>query len=223
MDDILIRFFKYLRNTENSLNKAKNVLAMKKKFNKCSYSKGNLLQNAYLCITCEKEVGICAGCYLNCHKTHEVIELGPKNNFRCCCGLGTTDCKLTSIKKVNNNPFFHNFTGKFCVCDTKDSENRDSDMHLCINCFDWFHASCIQIYNDCHNLADKKYHQANAPIIPKDTDNYFFVCESCLQDYLYIPSLYLAYIALEKSVQLNFDHQRTCIVKYPYHVFIHKS
>lgn len=57
---------------------------------KCSYEKGYITQEIYVCLTCSKEkdtfAGICVGCAYKCHDQHEVENLYFKRNFRCDCG-----------------------------------------------------------------------------------------------------------------------------------------
>jgi len=57
---------------------------------KCTYEKGYITQEIYLCLTCAKEKnslsGMCVGCAYKCHENHEVENLHFKRNFRCDCG-----------------------------------------------------------------------------------------------------------------------------------------
>ena len=134
--DVLIRFFQNLRNHEKSTRRARDRLSLTEECNHCTYQEGYILQNIYLCKTCNIEQGICTGCYMHCHKNHEVIELGPKKNFRCDCGLKAVNCLLYPEKSKNANSYNHNFRGRFCLCDIEDSDNRESDMYMCVGCFD---------------------------------------------------------------------------------------
>jgi E3 ubiquitin-protein ligase UBR7 len=57
---------------------------------KCTYEKGYITQEIYICITCTKEknsiTGMCVGCAYKCHENHDVTNLHFKRNFRCDCG-----------------------------------------------------------------------------------------------------------------------------------------
>jgi hypothetical protein len=87
-----------------------------------------------------------------------------------------------------------------------------------VGCFDWFHEDCIQIYNDCHNFAAKKFHSKDFPVIPKDLENFFFLCEKCLNSNIFIVNKFRKYFALESQVQ-----EFKTVEKYPYHVFISRK
>lgn len=58
--------------------------------NECTYSKGELRQPLFACLTCSKEsgsdIGVCYSCSIQCHSTHELVELFTKRNFACDCG-----------------------------------------------------------------------------------------------------------------------------------------
>ena len=220
--DVLIRFFRSLRVNEASTAQAHKSLAASEDFNHCTYVRGYIEQSVFICKTCKTHLGFCGGCCLHCHAGHEVVELGPKKNFRCDCGLGPTACVLNPEKYPNSNSYNHNFLGRFCLCDREDSEDtRESDMHMCVSCYDWFHTSCIRIYNDCHNLAPRKLHQENIPILPEDTTQYFFLCESCVQENLYVPAFYGKYIHLERPVDST-PHCHVEVQRYPYHMFVER-
>lgn len=71
----------------------------------CTYTKGALRQPIFACLTCSKEnggteIGVCYLCSIQCHSTHELVELFSKRKFVCDCGttrMATTRdgyCKL---------------------------------------------------------------------------------------------------------------------------------
>lgn len=64
---------------------------------KCTYEKGYITQEIYVCLTCAKEkntiTGMCVGCAYKCHENHEVENLHFKRNFRCDCG-NSNYCKF---------------------------------------------------------------------------------------------------------------------------------
>lgn len=219
-NDVLIRFLRNLSLEQRSLANSENDSVSDTSLLFCTYTLGYTEQNIYTCKTCGILSGICLGCCYNCHDGHEIIDIGPKKDFRCDCGLSKTPCKLFPHKTANHNNYCHNFVGRFCVCDAFDCESsRESDMHLCIGCYDWFHESCIQIYNDCHNFAAKKFHQINFPIVPDDTQDYFFLCEKCVNQHIFIVNKFRNYFSLEKAEELAWES----VDRYPYSVFIHKD
>ncbi|OMJ22612.1 Protein mlo2 [Smittium culicis] len=74
--------------------------------------------------------GICYGCSISCHSSHDVIELFSKRDFCCDCGtnrLKTTGVSGCSLKKKvfnissitnNKNKYTHNFWGYYCSYST---------------------------------------------------------------------------------------------------------
>lgn len=219
-NDVLIRFFRNLSLSQGVNREDPGEGITDNSLLYCTYTLGYTEQNIYNCKTCGVLSGICLGCCYNCHEGHEIIDIGPKKDFRCDCGLSKTPCNLFPYKTDNQNNYCHNFVGRFCVCDAYDCEaSRDSDMHLCIGCYDWFHQSCIQIYNDCHNFAAKKFHQKNFPIVPENVQEYYFLCQKCLNSNLFLVNKFRNYFSLENPSE-NFY---SSVEFYPYSVFIQKS
>ncbi|KAH6573079.1 hypothetical protein BASA60_006247 [Batrachochytrium salamandrivorans] len=128
-------------------------------FSVCSFSKGYVLQKVYSCKTCAQDagrsVGVCYGCFVSCHTTHEVVELFQRRNFRCDCGtkgLDTIACTLNdltlptakSLQINDGNAYNRNFEGIFCIClEAYDPEVETRTMFKCVICEDWFHDQCI--------------------------------------------------------------------------------
>lgn len=57
----------------------------------CTYIKGELRQQVYACLTCSRAngnvpIGVCYSCSIQCHSTHDLVELFTKRNFVCDCG-----------------------------------------------------------------------------------------------------------------------------------------
>lgn len=211
--------------------KAKELISSSEE-GKCSYEKGYITQEVYLCKTCNKSSsgsGICVGCYLDCHIDHEVAELGPKRNFRCDCGTPRISgkCNFAGKKEENkDNLYNHNFLGKFCVCSQEDNEDRECEMFMCVGCFDWFHSDCIKLSNDCHNHSESRAEVI--PSIPENANDYFFMCFKCLRDFKFIPAAYVESIYFDQAVKRM--RSEGCPLQgkeldkeYPYHVFIEKS
>lgn len=127
---------------------------------KCTYFQGYVKRQAlYSCLSCVPEaknnqnlaVGLCLACSLNCHDSHEVVELYTKRNVRCDCGVksGSVECQLETTKKINGaqpnekNKYNQNFSGNYCICHRPYPDPEDSiedEMIQCIVCEDWYHS-----------------------------------------------------------------------------------
>lgn len=122
-------------NTVTAVEYLENQLALEKeaaailpgKFESCTFKLGFIRQAVYACKTCSaldpaNPAGMCYGCSIACHADHEVLELFPKRNFRCDCGLknkfGGNTCELDMDSKVatrnEDNTYNHNFLGRYC-------------------------------------------------------------------------------------------------------------
>ena len=200
---------------------------------KCSYSKGYIIQEVFLCRTCtinEEGSGICVGCYLSCHLDHDIAELGPKSNFQCDCGNTRMKNKCNFTQKSESNPenlYNQNFKGKFCICGKEDSDDRECEMYMCIGCYDWFHSDCITLSNNLHNHSN--IHEEIIPAIPTELlIHYFFICCKCVNKWKFIPNAYKEYLYFEGAVKRS-RNQEECPLEnkddfkeYPYHVFLKK-
>ncbi|KAG2172209.1 hypothetical protein INT43_004750 [Umbelopsis isabellina] len=127
------------------------------KFENCTFKLGPIRQAVYACKTCSDldpahPAGMCYGCSIACHADHEVLELFPKRNFRCDCGLpdkfGGYTCHLDMDSKESarneDNSYNHNFVGSYCRCNIQyDPEKEEGTMYQCVLCEDWFHDTCI--------------------------------------------------------------------------------
>uniref|UniRef100_A0A182NEF1 UBR-type domain-containing protein n=1 Tax=Anopheles dirus TaxID=7168 RepID=A0A182NEF1_9DIPT len=128
----------------------------------CTYSKGYVDRQAlYACLTCvpeargdeSKRSGICLACSLQCHDTHELLELYTKRNFRCDCGgkrMPDVKCKLEPRKEEENsrNRYNQNFSGLYCTCHRPypDPEDEVADeMAQCVVCEDWYHMRHLEL------------------------------------------------------------------------------
>lgn len=129
----------------------------------CTYSMGDVRQPVFACITCKEDnednkatdkpyVGVCYSCSIQCHSTHNLVELFSKRNFSCDCGTTKTPpCKIRPTIMgpdipSSSNTYNHNFQGKFCSCSSIYSP-FDGDMIQCyfgLACGeDWYHTECI--------------------------------------------------------------------------------
>ncbi|KAI8608856.1 hypothetical protein BC830DRAFT_1174064 [Chytriomyces sp. MP71] len=157
----------------------------------CSFAKGPLTQSIYSCIDCD--AGVCYACFVQCHTSHEVVELFERRDFTCDCG--TLRCKAKcllqskSIGETNElNKYDDAFKGIFCFCKLKydyDAESAmpNSVMFQCSFCEDWFHDRCIK---NCPGTETEE----GEPL------DFEFVCKDCVAQYGWL-------LAYEGSVGLD--------------------
>ena len=128
--------------------------------NCCTYNKGYITQECFICLTCFQETQkrhiICLGCSVKCHDdNHEIIPIGFKRNMRCDCGNNNffIECKLKKKEEIQydnpENVYNHNMENKYCYCDMEDDGN--STMAQCFFCEDWFHKEHLYIFGDKKN------------------------------------------------------------------------
>lgn len=75
----------------------------------CTYNMGELRQPVFACVTCGEtngeQIGVCYSCSIQCHSTHDIVELFSKRNFVCDCGTTKMSktpngaCKLRIMKR----------------------------------------------------------------------------------------------------------------------------
>ena len=125
--------------------------------NCCTYSKGYITQECFVCVTCfqetKKRAVLCLGCSVKCHDdNHEIVPIGFKRNIRCDCGNNNyfIDCKLKKKEEIEydnpGNKYNHNMENKYCYCDDEDDGNYT--MAQCFFCEDWFHKQHLYIFGD---------------------------------------------------------------------------
>ncbi|ODQ81957.1 hypothetical protein BABINDRAFT_45969 [Babjeviella inositovora NRRL Y-12698] len=134
--------------------------------NTCSYQFGPIRQQLFACLTCISKdgnpSGVCYSCSIQCHASHELVELFTKRNFACDCG--TTRMRANSACTLRGSPgaladdipsasneYNHNFAGEFCVCGHPYNPAEETGtMHQCFigaACGeDWYHEECILGY-----------------------------------------------------------------------------
>ncbi|KAJ3025582.1 UNVERIFIED_CONTAM: hypothetical protein HDU68_006984 [Siphonaria sp. JEL0065] len=126
---------------------------------RCSFDKGPLKQPVFSCLTCSDKslgvpIGVCYACFVQCHTTHDVVELFDRRDFVCDCGTQRTEasgvkcCLQTKSVGAENvtNKYDHCFGNIFCYCKKKyeyEKERENSFMLQCLFCQDWFHDACI--------------------------------------------------------------------------------
>ncbi|KAL2917070.1 hypothetical protein HK105_203502 [Polyrhizophydium stewartii] len=160
-------------------------------------SRSFVKQKVYSCRTCAAAVGgpvgVCYGCFVSCHTTHDVVELFDCRGFRCDCGtarLAAVPCELDpkgtkagefndagaaessadveSRHLVPHNSYNHNFDGVFCVCrEVYDPDREEGTMFQCVACQDWFHDRCIGE-------------------MPGEDDFEEFVCSKCASEHAFL-------------------------------------
>ncbi|KAI9005211.1 hypothetical protein BC832DRAFT_475924 [Gaertneriomyces semiglobifer] len=142
----------YLAQQESLVDLASEVLPGE--IDKCSYDAGYVKQSVYACLTCAQQnddqpSGVCYGCFVSCHTTHQVVELFYKRHFRCDCGTEKLPNCCVLQKKVDGtvneeNRYSQNFKGRFCWCGKMyDPEKEDGTMYQCLVCEDWIHDRCM--------------------------------------------------------------------------------
>jgi len=145
-------------------------------FQRCTAPLGPLRQALYACLTCSPVLpetqhgGICYSCSIQCHGSHNLVELFCKRDFTCDCGttrMGSTSCSLRKVSQQQpnaKNEYNHNFEGRFCECDqVYDVDAEEGTMFQCLVCEDWFHEKCI-----------------GEGRVPDQDDFDGFVCKTCV-------------------------------------------
>lgn len=157
-------------------------------------------QLLFTCLTCSKKNGapsvICYGCSIQCHSSHDLVELFTKRNMTCDCGTDRMKsfggCNLRKNfshldEACDTNRYNHNFEGKFCFCDKPYNEETDI-MYQCLmpGCGeDWYHDVCIGVptnkkmhlegVNVFDSLTEVEQHEEVLP------DDHEFVCYKCVE------------------------------------------
>jgi len=174
-------------------------------FERCTAPLGHLRQSLYSCLTCsplEPETqrgGICYSCSIQCHGSHNLVELFNKRDFVCDCGttrMGPTPCSLRKVAKqepASGNRYDHNFDGRFCACDVMyDPVVETGTMFQCLVCEDWFHEKCI-----------------GEETMPSQEDFDVFVCQGCVGKYewlrRYVANREMCLSTLERYPELKVD------------------
>lgn len=162
--------------------------------NCCTYSKGYIQQECFICLTClletKKRAVLCLGCSIKCHDEHEIVPIGFKRSIRCDCGNNNffIDCKLKKKDEIDydnpNNNYNHNMENKYCYCDTEDDGN--STMAQCFFCEDWFHKEHLNIFgvkkSEKKICGDNNNNNCNNDIDCESEDLPLFdlVCKNCV-------------------------------------------
>ncbi|KAJ3293234.1 hypothetical protein HDU79_000603 [Rhizoclosmatium sp. JEL0117] len=131
--------------------------ALPHEIDQCSFGGGAQTQQIFSCLTCRgpetnANVGVCYACFVQCHTSHEVVELFERRDFVCDCGSSVCPVKCTlqqkSVGVLNStNKYDHCFNNIFCYCKQPydhEKEPDDSFMMHCIVCEDWFHDRCVK-------------------------------------------------------------------------------
>ncbi|ODV93070.1 hypothetical protein PACTADRAFT_19070 [Pachysolen tannophilus NRRL Y-2460] len=98
----------YLRKTARIVTEKEARELMPYDPNICTYTIGALHQQVYACLTCRENdtkkplSGICYSCSIQCHSSHELVELFSKRDFTCDCG--TTRMKYNGGCRLRNRP-----------------------------------------------------------------------------------------------------------------------
>ncbi len=147
--------------------------------NCCTYNKGYITQECYVCLTCYKETKkyaiICLGCSLKCHdEAHEMISIGFKRHIRCDCGNNNfyINCTLKKNDEMSydniENKYNHNMEGKYCYCNEEEDEKKI--MIQCFFCEDWFHIEHLNYFGKI----EREEEDNDLPYMD-------LVCKSCIK------------------------------------------
>lgn len=134
----------------------------------------------YGCLTCDVEAGLCAFCTLECHRDHEIFEVGPRSAFKCDCPTLAFPGECCSFKgqpkleKNNCNVYNQNYRAIFCNCQKKILAEEE-DMMQCPLCADYFHPQCQSIPVELVGPAD----QNEAIFNPEKDQPFRFCCKDC--------------------------------------------
>ncbi|AOW06943.1 putative zinc finger in N-recognin-domain-containing protein [Yarrowia lipolytica] len=166
----------------------------------CTFYTQPARQLLFTCLTCSKKSGapsvICYGCSIQCHSSHDLVELFTKRNMTCDCGTDRMKsfggCNLRKNfanldEACDTNKYNHNFDGRFCFCDKPYNEETDI-MYQCLmpGCGeDWYHDVCIGVpskrthpegVNVFDSLTEIEHHEEVLP------DDHEFVCYKCVEE-----------------------------------------
>ncbi|CAH2353050.1 putative protein Mlo2p [[Candida] railenensis] len=77
--------------------------------NVCTYSMGELRQPIFACLTCSRQnkgtpIGVCYSCSIQCHSSHEIVELFAKRSFVCDCGTTKMKDTIHGACKIRSKP-----------------------------------------------------------------------------------------------------------------------
>ena len=147
--------------------------------NCCTYNKGYITQECFICVTCfletKKRAVICLGCSIKCHEdNHEISPIGFKRHIKCDCGNNNffTECKLKKKEEIDydnlGNHYNHNMENKYCYCDSEDDGN--STMAQCFFCEDWFHKEHLNYFGNKKIEKIVKIEEKNEKIIEKNDE-----------------------------------------------------
>ncbi|VEL28659.1 unnamed protein product [Protopolystoma xenopodis] len=140
-------------------------------------------------------VGICYQCAMNCHGSHDILELYTKRNFCCDCGNTKFEsgfkCLLLEEKDALNlkNVYGQNFSGLYCTCHKPYPDEEDEspeEMIQCGLCEDWFH--------------DKHLNMPSGASIPSDYEE--LTCPSCCKAHPFL-SIYHSFFTSNTESSKN--------------------
>lgn len=165
----------------------------------CTFYTKPARQLLFTCLTCSNKNKtpsvICYGCSIQCHSSHDLVELFTKRDMTCDCGTERMKtfggCNLrknfTDLDESSDtNRYNHNFQGNFCFCD----KPYDPDTDIMYQCLmpecgeDWYHDTCIGVpskktrpdgVNVFDMLTEVEHHEEVLP------DDHEFVCYKCVE------------------------------------------
>ena len=162
--------------------------ALPYRFDQCTWDRGPIRQNLFLCPGCPAEPdhgaprAYCYACAVTCHghpETETETEgIWSRRDFLCDCPA-TGHChfipklrRLHELPGPHRNSYHqpHNFAGCFCYCRARGWTGTQS-MYQCEVCEDWFHDACVA--------------QASCPPAPIPAEDAFddFICAQCVSQH----------------------------------------
>ncbi|UZJ57044.1 hypothetical protein CBS101457_006364 [Exobasidium rhododendri] len=167
----------------------------------CTYERGYIKQPVYSCRSCGGG-GVCAGCSVGCHATHDLVELFAKRSFRCDCGTlslcredkekesSIPPCSLRGKTLVyapqnDQNVYSKNYEGVFCRCERGkeyNAETEEETMFQCLCCEDWLHESCTSLRpsREIDDIDSLTRDLADGPLVDHDSFEQF-ICNECVR------------------------------------------
>ncbi|ODV61172.1 uncharacterized protein ASCRUDRAFT_91296 [Ascoidea rubescens DSM 1968] len=125
--------------------------------NVCTFNLGPIRQSIFACITCFKRnnnpAGICYSCSIQCHSSHDLVELFDKRSFVCDCGTrrmslnGPCTLRDKSAKSTKLSSLAENSTQSPNENPILLGEDIPSSTNIYNQNFEGKFCSCNQLYN----------------------------------------------------------------------------
>lgn len=99
--------------------------------NECTFIKGELRQPVFACLSCSRDnhnqpIGVCYSCSIQCHSSHEIVELFSKRDFVCDCGTTRMKNTKNGACKIRSKVDLDSFTPRTGSSQTGSSQTQRS-------------------------------------------------------------------------------------------------